>query len=173
VKILIDRSTIRRNPNAGQTSIRIPGKSYMKNGITFQPFQTIQSLCPDPDYLFEYIPKDVQCSSCGATFDYSLLESDCICSWEIDIDDYAYSDTVCPKCKAWNCCEIEFEEFDAETMGRGNKAWSSPPVRCPFCGAPIVACGKWTAHSIEDPENTATLIEYQCIKRCEGRSFWA
>lgn len=111
MKILINRSTIRRNSNAGRTSILVPGRSCIVDGKETKQIQRVYTE-PEPDYLFEYAHTNVQCCHCKAVFDYYLLESDC----STDIDEEIYSDTICPECLGWNCCELEFEEFDADTM---------------------------------------------------------
>ena len=54
------------------------------------------------------------------------------------------------------------------------KNWTSKPTHCPYCQSRGVReIGPWPAHSGEDPDNTATLTEYQCHSPiCNGRSFW-
>jgi len=66
-----------------------------------------RTLTPDPDFLFRYVPTVVECAECHERFDYSDLESD-------EIDDDIWSDRVCPKCHAFDCCELEFENLTQE-----------------------------------------------------------
>ena len=108
--VLIDRSTVRRNPNAGRTYTLVPGRSSVVDGKEMRQVQRMHSICPDPSHLFDYVPTDVRCSSCGAAFDHRLLESDAMPTNEGEI----YSEVVCPECGAWDCCEVEFEELDAD-----------------------------------------------------------
>jgi hypothetical protein len=125
VKIPIDRSTIRRNPNAGRTSILVPGRSCIVDGKETKQIQRVHTIYPEGAYLFEYAHTKVQCCHCEAVFDYYLLESDC----SIDIDGETYSDTICPKCHGWDCCEMEFEEFDEKTMVPEEQKESERPTR--------------------------------------------
>lgn len=47
------------------------------------------------------------------------------------------------------------------------------PSRCPFCGGEeLVTIGDWMASSTME-ENQNLITEYQCLGKCEGRSFWA
>jgi hypothetical protein len=63
---------------------------------------------PSPQYLYEYENIDIKCCICDETFKSDNLESDSF----NDDDDYYYSDTVCPKCSAWNCCEVKYESIE-------------------------------------------------------------
>ena len=63
---------------------------------------------------------------------------------------------------------------DDATAQHSLQEWAARVSRCPYCGGPdFVQLTEWTATSDDDPENTATLTEYQCTGACEGRSFWA
>lgn len=85
--------------------------------------QMVESLVAEPPYLYEYRPTRVQCYSCKAKFPHTELESDvedCGCSQYDDCCGcYKDTDTKCPKCGNWNCCELEYEDI-GETM-RGKK----------------------------------------------------
>jgi len=59
---------------------------------------------PIPKYSYEYENIKVRCASCGKKMYSDELESDCY--------DDGYSDTICPKCGAWDCCELEYEKID-------------------------------------------------------------
>lgn len=63
---------------------------------------------PEPDWLYEYEPTHVTCNECGATFPHHELTSDC--QWTGDEEICSF--TVCPKCDAWECCEVEYESPD-------------------------------------------------------------
>lgn len=151
VEIKIDRSTIRRNPNAGKTSYNIPGKPettkvvadnnriqeyqiYGNKEILMTdrpriigdipdgnimksrrfPIETIHSIFPQPQFLFDYHPTELTCEYCDYKFPHTLL-----------FDDYCeFSDTfrnnVCPNpnCQVSECCEISYEPLTSELAER-------------------------------------------------------
>lgn len=52
---------------------------------------------------------------------------------------------------------------------------NSPPKPkfCPFCAsADISELDRWEARTVDDQDNIAFLVEYQCRGKCEGQSFW-
>jgi hypothetical protein len=65
---------------------------------------------PIPPYSYKHAPTDVTCSTCGKTFKHAELKSDSYYDGEDDI----YSNTICPVCGAWGCCEVEFERINRE-----------------------------------------------------------
>lgn len=75
--------------------------------FTVQNMTPVYTLCPEGAYLYKYdFNFCVTCEDCGESFPYTELEQD-----EFYNDyDYQYTDTKCPKCGAWNCCEIEFQK---------------------------------------------------------------
>ena len=83
------------------------GDKWPKGVVTevcvIQRTQTV-SHAPEPDFFFEYIPTEVTCDSCGASFDHSELAAD-------SDDDGNYSATICPHCNTWDCTEIEYERL--------------------------------------------------------------
>ena len=68
--------------------------------------EPIYSMYSEPKYLFDYMPTRVQCSECNEKFYHTELESDEM-NW-----DY-YSNTVCPKCGCFDCCQLEFEDINS------------------------------------------------------------
>lgn len=155
--VRINRQTLRRNPNAGNTTSVLPGIAhseltftdehgryeftnagddwYCRSCVTtgplrFQPGEVVATDTliadpskvrvtthgnnqiihhqPEPDWLYEYEPTPVTCNNCGETFDATELTSDC--AWTGD--DEICSFEVCPKCDAWECCEVEYEQPD-------------------------------------------------------------
>ena len=107
--IPIDRSTVRENPHAGRTEFYMAGQRCVThddggNVVSIsQPMVRLHSLTPDPSHFFDYVPTSVRCEDCQAEFAHTELLS--------DGDDDRYSDTVCPKCGSWGCCEVEFERL--------------------------------------------------------------
>lgn len=69
--------------------------------------QTFRSLHPDPSHLFEYGPLMVECRECHQRFDIEALDSD-------SFDDDTWSNTICPRCGAWDCLTEPVEEETIE-----------------------------------------------------------
>ena len=65
--------------------------------IPVQPAQTI-----------EYEPTTIACSDCHEDFLHTELMKDNAIWGEGDLEKSVSSDKVCPKCGAWDCCELEF-----------------------------------------------------------------
>lgn len=63
---------------------------------------------PEPQWLFDYLPTLVTCRECGETFDAMELQSDA--QVVSDDGDEAFSSEVCPKCGAWDCCDLKYEQ---------------------------------------------------------------
>lgn len=110
----IDRSTIKRNPNAGAMSVLVPGcikNQYDANGnLIGQTRQVtrVDLMTPVPEYDYGYIQLMVTCENCKAMFDSCELES------YDDDDNWAPAEKacICPKCGYPECCpEIEEEEL--------------------------------------------------------------
>ena len=59
---------------------------------------------PEPYYFFEYRKIKVKCSSCGAQFDHSELETEESLSGDLLFN-------ICPRCQDINCCDIEYEKI--------------------------------------------------------------
>ena len=108
IKIKIEKSSIKRNENAGQTTFLVPGRCVLEDGIVTRPVQLIRSLNPIPNFSADYIPTEIECRECHSKFFYTELEED-------ELADGTYSDTICPKCGEWYCCDIEFEKFNDST----------------------------------------------------------
>jgi hypothetical protein len=73
-----------------------------------QPVQRIY--CgPQPKWLYDHAVVQVACQECGATFSNKELESD---SDEDADGNYSSSNAICPRCHAWECCELTHEVFD-------------------------------------------------------------
>lgn len=69
-----------------------------------QEVVTIEHL-PAPPWLYDYLPTNVTCDSCGESFDHSELRSD----ESFDGEEEFYSDRICPRCGEWDCCEVKYE----------------------------------------------------------------
>ncbi|GAF77058.1 unnamed protein product [marine sediment metagenome] len=73
---------------------------------------------PEPKFNFYYEDTLVQCGHCREVFSHTDLHSDYI-------DGGSYSDTVCPKCNAWDCVEISHERLSNEQLKTLAKVSSS------------------------------------------------
>ena len=68
-------------------------------------------------YNFKYEIVDVICKECGHIF-----KSNCFVELDNDLDEYFEStQTGCPKCGAFDCCEIEYEKIDDVLIRKKNK----------------------------------------------------
>ena len=114
--INIDRTSIKKNPNAGNMSYyRYLGPPTVTetfvNGILVsksikQNCETLHSLTPEPEYYYSHDKSAViECDLCDARFCVKHLEED----WD---DEGNCIKNICPVCKGANCCEIEYEKFD-------------------------------------------------------------
>jgi len=69
----------------------------------------METIVGEPDYFYKYNPVDVTCNFCGAIFSSNALQSDELYNG----DGETYSDTVCPECGAFDCCDVEYERINA------------------------------------------------------------
>jgi hypothetical protein len=71
--------------------------------------QILYTVTPEPNYLYEYIPTNIQCDYCNRVFSYKELKRD------LYRNDYNYeefwSNNICPLCDEPNCAEIEYEKL--------------------------------------------------------------
>lgn len=134
--IKIDRSSIRRNPHYPHAyryevypreMTRIDTYRGYTTGDTDEPkwvlysqeiiepkpqYEYVDLLGGAPKYHYDYCPTLVECEWCCEKFDYSDLEYDCS-----DPEyDGGWTETACPKCGFWECCQIEYEKLSEETL---------------------------------------------------------
>jgi hypothetical protein len=98
--IKINRSSIKPNPNAGNSTYY----QALGNG----EYEILHTISPEGKWLYEYEDTLVTCYHCKAQFSYNDLESDEMSFGDNDM----WTDKVCPKCHTWSCCEIEFERIE-------------------------------------------------------------
>lgn len=87
-------------------------KKYMEtNGLSLHFERDIETYYhePEPEYFYEYENIEIKCKVCKNKFTLYELESDCIISED---GDKICSDTVCPICGSFNCCDIEYEKIE-------------------------------------------------------------
>lgn len=115
--VTINKSTIKENPSSNSNCYYRflgPLETIVENtedGFVIkqsQPYEKLYTLSPAPKYLFEYNPTLVKCESCNIWFEHTKLKSD---SNEDSDYNYYFSDTVCPYCGEWDCCQIEYEKI--------------------------------------------------------------
>ena len=101
----IDRKSLTKNPNAGQRSFLIHGRrsTFAKEDgsiVQVQEVQRMYSIFPEPRWLYEYVPLQIQCNSCKESFDVDELEG------FYDVDGYCSVEDarICPRCGDWECC---------------------------------------------------------------------
>lgn len=126
VKILVDRGSVEHNPRSGSTALHYEcgpaihkrethevsedGKKWVitkQETIRTNNIQTMHTLSPGAPFLFKYLPQLVQCVDCFKVFDWSLLKNHSY----FDEDEDIWTDTECPHCGNWDCCDIEFEKL--------------------------------------------------------------
>jgi len=74
--------------------------------------QFVRGMTPEGLWLFDYEDTEVECHTCHARFSYEDLKADAIGDGN---GDEIWSNSICPKCGEWDCCEIEYESIE-ETM---------------------------------------------------------
>ena len=110
--IPVDPKSIKENTNAGATrsAYALPmEKTEHSDGSTtiHRPIQWFNHL-PIPRFSYSYIPTTVICNNCSEAFLHTELEGDCgVEMW---------SNEICPRCGAWDCCNIKFERPNNETL---------------------------------------------------------
>lgn len=118
--IKINRSTVRRNPTAGRSAYQIAGRPSVRevyvDGVlvertVHQPVQTLYSLTPEGEFLYEYEDPVVTCDCCNERRQLS--------SYEYGIDEAGNDYYNCNGCG----CEYaiyppERETLDRETLTR-------------------------------------------------------
>jgi len=84
-------------------------------GLTLEMHQNYNDVfweTPNPEYLYKYRKIKVKCNECKETFYNTELEygeiDECSCCG----NGYSYSNTKCPKCGEWDCCELEYEKIE-------------------------------------------------------------
>lgn len=88
-------------------------KATVENGTYNNPLlsiemkQDIQNLTHSPiqKYSYKYENIELKCNTCGDQFMSNDIQTD-------DNDDGGYSTEVCPKCGAWDCCDIKYENIN-------------------------------------------------------------
>jgi DNA-directed RNA polymerase subunit RPC12/RpoP len=114
----IDLKTIRPNPDAGRTSIRVAGKTSTivnPDGSITQTrgYQDVQLLRPQPSHLFEWEPLSLKCERCGEEFPLEELIE--------EYDEYSI-DQRCPKCQAYQpYVEFKFETIEEALKRKENE----------------------------------------------------
>lgn len=87
----------------------IPAEQLSTLSGTFRPefHRTVQRLhhLPEPSWHYSYEPAPVTCRECGESFPNQELGSDC--AYNGDGEDCSFA--VCPRCGAWECCDVEYE----------------------------------------------------------------
>lgn len=107
--IPIDRATVRRNPDYHPGIGRQFAPDGMGGGIE------VTSMHGSPLFLYRYQPAQVTCRECGASFDH-----DDLASAEVSDGDGGenYSTEVCPRCHAFDCCDVEYERLSSSELER-------------------------------------------------------
>lgn len=73
-----------------------------------QDYERIERIGRPCPWLFNYLPTQVKCKHCEAEFNYTDLEHD---EYEWGDCNYSHSHEVCPHCKEWDCCTLDYEDI--------------------------------------------------------------
>jgi DNA-directed RNA polymerase subunit RPC12/RpoP len=84
-----------------------------RSSIVFERDVQTAMHAPIPTFSCDHVPTEVECDECGERFPHTELES--------DDDDDGWTDTRCPRCGAWGCCELEFERLDIKGAPLGKQ----------------------------------------------------
>lgn len=99
--IKIDRDSIKKCENAGQTEFFVPGHTnYNEDGSITRLVSIVRTMTPVPNYSALYQETILECQFCHGKFSYKKLEND------------EELKNICPICSVEDCCEIEFEKFN-------------------------------------------------------------
>jgi len=162
ILIGINKSSIKRNLNAGRTQMKVLGKREMSFHVTGElpdilkdeknafisesitsndspdehkgyitNFDIFPDVCtmadnkdnhisvemhnewntimfpPEDRYFFKHLNVKVKCMNCNHQFmsnDFVEMDNDDSCNFH-------YTDTGCPECRAWDCCNVRYESI--------------------------------------------------------------
>lgn len=77
-------------------------EAIVKNNL-----QTIHHL-PEEPYFYKYVNTKVKCKECGHAF----MSGEFLSLDNGDDESFAFTYTGCPKCKAYDCCNVEYEKIE-------------------------------------------------------------
>lgn len=128
--ILINESTLKKNPTAGNTSALVPGLESKvedeKGNITIiRPAQRLRFMQPEGKYLYSL--GRVKCIECGWEGDFDDLTADAVPGVIMDDgtwSDEVWSNEICPKCGKWDCLggfTVETVEECLKRIGKTEK----------------------------------------------------
>lgn len=69
--------------------------------------QHVVSMVPESTHLYDYEDTVLECEECHAKIRPSELRADAT----DDGVDEAWSNCICPRCGAWDCCDFEYESL--------------------------------------------------------------
>lgn len=96
------KSFIERYTNEQLVSVSVP-QIITDNTTIIQDVQEMRTIKPQPKWLYEYENSLIICKDCQEQFPHLELLS--------NGDRDCFSDTICPYCGVWDCCELEFESL--------------------------------------------------------------
>src|SRR5437879_2237461 len=108
--VKIDLHTLVRNQNVGDTETLISlGTIDAEDGSPMQMVYRTVKHPPVPEFSFGYQDTIIKCSECDKSSEIADLEYD---SKYEGKDKVASSETICPHCGAWDCCQLEYQQVD-------------------------------------------------------------
>jgi len=114
--VKINRKSIKANPNAGEYIREIVSGTVCSDGKggAYRNCQPVYSMCPEPNFFFEYEPCYVVCDSCKKEFLKEELIDDLNECWDDELELWYFEGSclTCPFCGKKDCCELEWEKLD-------------------------------------------------------------
>jgi len=114
--VLIDRDSIKPNPDAGSTAVQVPGQATTEittkdgtvTGITqSRDVYVIHLMEPQGKYLFKYAEQPLaECRYCSEEFPAGLLADE---DYYDDESGYTTVDEICPECKQCECLSLSYK----------------------------------------------------------------
>lgn len=114
VVVKIDRDSIVRNNNAGdtETNIFLGAQEVPQDDGTLKTVSLYRSAKHPaiPEYSFSYMVTKAKCCHCHESVEVSDLGYDS--EYDRDGGKLRSSETICPACDKWDCCDLTFEAIE-------------------------------------------------------------
>ena len=121
--VRIDRTTIKKNPEwidgSPNDQVMVPGcprdVADKDGNVIGQEYSMVRyyTIGPcRPKWLYAHKPCEVECEFCHERFDADELEYANDCPLDEDGNESFFeTNRQCPKCGAWNCCDVKWEKL--------------------------------------------------------------
>jgi hypothetical protein len=104
-KTYVNNKLVEETPFISENPIDL-NETYMKTLAIEYETETVYSIIPEGDWLYEYENTIVMCHFCGNTFYHTELK-----------DEDSYEMRICPRCGQWECCDpLEYEKLTPDMI---------------------------------------------------------